>query len=216
MINKDISFWIKFIELSLEHNLKYMVENSIKDFHFKGLNYICLQFMPHLTIRLYIIEPSQPVDTLNVNIHNHLYDSQMLVLQGSVKNTVYRKVEGHEYFHYYLTSALCPTNESKKIKLESLGKCGLEKEQSIYLLPGETHFQSHSEIHNVQNNVEVWTSFMIFEFPTVKMNSVLFSKKDFGNTISTEKCYNKYTEEEIIGLVGGLLQNLHRGNGNSN
>jgi hypothetical protein len=207
-MTKDISFWKKFIELNLNYNIDYMVENSIKDFHFKGLNYICFQFMPHLTIRLYVIEPSEPVDTKNVNIHNHLYDSQILVLTSSIKNNVYKKIKGDEYNHYYLTSALCPTNESKKIKLDTLGKCGLEKVKSIELFSGDTHFQDHTEIHNVENDTTKLTAFMVFEFPTVKHNSILFSKKDFGKTIPTENCYNRFTAKEIREIVNDVLSLL--------
>ena len=205
---KDISFWKKFIELNLEHNIDYMVDNSIKDFHFKGLNYICFQFTPHLTVRLYVIEPSEPVDTKNVNIHNHLYDSQILVLTGGLTNNVYKKVEGNEYNHYYLTSALCPTNKSKEIKLDSLGKCGLEKTNIIKLSVGDTHFQNHTEIHNVENDTTKLTGFMVFEFPTVKDNSTLFSKKDFGKTIPTDNCYNRFTSSEIIKIVNNVISLL--------
>jgi len=196
-MQNDISFWKKFIELNLNYNIDYMVENSIKDFHFKGLNYICFQFMPHLTVRLYVIEPSEPVDTKNVNIHNHLYDSQILVLTSSITNNVYKKIDGEDYNHYYLTSALCPTNESKKIKLDTLGKCSLEQIKSIQLFPGDSHFQDHTEIHNVENDTTKLTAFMVFEFPTVKHNSILFSKKDYGKTIPTDNCYNRFSATEI-------------------
>lgn len=205
MENKDTSFWKKFIELNLNSNIEYMVENSIKDFHFKGLNYICFQFMPHLTVRLYVIEPSAPVDTSNVNIHNHLYDSQILVLTSNIQNNVYKKVEGDEYNQYYLTSALCPTNESKKIKLDRLEKCSLELVKSTTLLPGDTHFQDHTEIHNVFNDTSQLTAFMVFEFPTVKDNSILYSKKDYGKTINTDNCYNRFTADEIRKVVNGVL-----------
>lgn len=201
----DLQFWKKFIELNLAHNIDYMVENSIKDFHFKGLSYICFQFMPHLTIRMYVIQPSEPVDTTNVNIHNHLYDSQILVLTSSITNNVYRKIDGDEFNHYYLTSALCPTNESKQIKLDHLGKCGLEKINSIQLFAGDTHFQDHTEIHNVENDTTKLTAFMVFEFPTIKDNSILFSRKDFGNTIPTDECYNRFTAKEIKGIVNNVL-----------
>lgn len=204
--SNTLIFWKKFIELNLTNNLEYMVKNSIKDFHFKGLNYICFQFLPHLTIRMYVIEPSvHPVDTKNVNIHNHLYDSQILVLTSKITNNVYKKIEGNEYNHYYLTSALCPTNESKKIKLEKIGKCDLKLIDWIRLHPGDTHFQHHEEIHNVENDITQLTAFMVFEFPSVKQNSILFSKKDFGNTIPTDNCYNRFQPNEIINIVQNVL-----------
>lgn len=208
MIIKDLTFWKKFIESNLQHNIDYMVEHSIKDFHFKGLNYICFNFSPNLVIRLYIIEPSEPVDTKNVNIHNHLYDSQILVLSGGIINNVYKMEEGDDYFYSHLTSALCPTNIDKKIKLKTIGKTNLRMEKSIKLEAGDTHFQDHTEIHNVENDTTKLTAFMVFEYPTIKKNSMLFSKKDYGNTINTDKAYQRYTKEEIHYLVNDVLSML--------
>lgn len=204
----SIKFWKKFIEQNLEHNQDYLVKNSIKDFHFKGLNYICFQFLPHLTIRLYVIEPSEPVDTKNVNIHNHLYDSQILMLCNSITNNVYEKVEGERFNHYYLTSALHPDNKERKIKLDYLGKTGLRRIKSITLHPGDTHFQDHSEIHNVENDRSKLTAFMVFEYPTVKNNSTLFSTKDYGSTIPTDNTYNRFEPSEIKTILNNLIRHL--------
>lgn len=208
-MNNTLKFWKTFITLQLHHNMQYILENSIKDFHFKGLNYICFQFNEHLTIRLYIISPTNsPVDTSNVNIHNHLYDSQILVLSGQITNNVFKKIAGDQYHHYYLTSALHPDNVEKKIKLQNLGRVNLELEKMIILSPGDTHFQDAEEIHNVLNDVTQLTAFMVFEYPTVKNNSILFSRKDYGDTIPTKDVYNKYTEEEIVDLVSQVLHTL--------
>jgi len=207
-MNTNIAFWKRFIELNLAHNIDYMVDNSIKDFHFKGLNYICFQFAGNLTIRLYVIEPSEPVDTANVNIHNHLYDSQILMLVGKLKNNVYRRVDGDVYNQYFLTSALAPTNKDRKIKLDFLGRCDLECVQSIELLSGDTHFQDHTEIHNVYNDTTRLTAFMVFEYPTVKDNSILFTRKDYGDTIPTPDCYNRFTSREVKAIVNNVLSQL--------
>lgn len=207
-MNTSIKFWKHFLRLNLEHNLDYMVKNSIKDFHFKGLNYICLQFMPHLTIRLYVIEPSEPLDTKNVNIHNHLYDSQLLVLKGSLVNNVYHKMTGNTYNHYYLTSALCPNNKTGNILLKKIGKCELYLEKSIKLNPGDCHYQGAEEIHNVENDTTKLTAFMVFEFPTIKTNSILFSKKDYGTTIPTDNVYNRFTAQEIRCILTNLINEI--------
>lgn len=129
-MNQQVKFWKKWIELQLEHNLDYMIEHSIKNFHFPGLNYVCFEFSPKQTIRLYIVEPKDDLDTTNVQIHNHLYDSQTL------------------------------------------------------------------------------TAFMVFEFPTVKKHSTLFSIKELGDTIPTPNAYLKYTRDELTALVSGLLKEL--------
>lgn len=193
----------------MEHNIEEMCRVSIKDFHFPGLNYVCFQFSPTQTIRLYIVEPVDNLDTTNVNIHNHLYDSQLLVLHGGIVNTTYMlDNERDDYNIYSLTSALCPTNLEKKIKLEFITRRGLKVDRVIPLGPGDTHFQPHTEIHNVANDPTQLTAFMVFEFPTVKKNSRIFTKKDWGDTIPTNGCYLRYTVDEMRTLVGALLEKM--------
>lgn len=207
------TFWKQWISLQVEHNLDYMVEHSIKNFHFPGLNYVCFEFNPKQTIRLYIIEPKDNLDTTEVQIHNHLYDSQLLVLKGQIINTVYRLWNGPNgqvsiYNAYHLTSALHTENKEKKIKLSKLGEYGLYVNGREILKEGDTHYQPHTEIHNVTNDPTQFTAFMVFEFPTVKKHSTLFSKRELGDTIPTPNAYLKYEPQELKDLVNNLLSQM--------
>lgn len=208
-MNQSTEFWKQWIALQLKHNLDRMCKLSIKNFHFPGLNYVCFDFAPHQTIRLYIIEPQDNLQTRAVNIHNHLYDSQILVLNGNILNTIYKvDNEKDDYNIYALTSALHPDNREKKIKLKLVAKRGLTIHQFVELGPGDSHFQPHTEIHSVENDPDKFTAFMVFEFPTVKKNSRIFTKEDFGNTIPTPNAYLRYEPAELKALVEGLLQVL--------
>ncbi len=208
-MNQSVQFWKQWIALQLEHNIDEMCAQSIKNFHFPGLNYVCFQFSPTQTIRLYIVEPVDNLDTTNVNIHNHLYDSQLLVLRGQITNTTYRlDNERDDYNIYALTSALNPENLEKRIKLRLITKRGLKVDTVKHLGPGDTHFQPHTEIHNVANDPTNLTAFMVFEFKTVKENSRIFTKKDWGDTIPTPGCYLRYTPTEMRALVGSMLETL--------
>lgn len=208
-MNQSVTFWKQWIALQMEHNIGKMCELSIKNFHFPGLNYVCFEFSPTHTIRLYIIEPSSDLQTREVNIHNHLYNSQILVLKGSILNTVYKlDNECDDYNIYSLTSALHPDNAEKKIKLDFITKRGLMVHKIVKLAPGDTHFQPHTEIHSVENDPKRLTAFMVFEFPTLKKNSRIFTKQDYGTTIPTPNAYLRYTEAELRRLVGDLLVTL--------
>jgi hypothetical protein len=210
-MNQSTAFWAQWIELQLKHNLDRMVDLSIKNFHFPGLNYVCFDFMPHQTIRLYIIDPSsKPIDTENVQIHNHLYDSQILVLQGHITNRVYKLNNTRDdYNAYELTSALHPDNHDRKIKLKHLTKRGLDEVKTIELHPGDMHYQPHTEIHNVTNDQSLFTAFMVFEFPTVKKHSVIWTRKEYPDlTIPTPDAYLKYEPQELKALVTRMLEQM--------
>jgi len=208
-MNQSIAFWKQWIALQLKHNLDQLCAQSIKNFHFPGLNYVCFQFSPEQTIRLYIVEPADNLNTRAVNIHNHLYDSQILVLHGNILNTVYKLDNNSDEFNIYsLTSALHPENLEKKIKLELITKRGLTIHKQIPLGPGDSHFQPHTEIHSVENDPDKLTAFMVFEFPTVKKNSRIFTREDYGTTIPTPNAYLRYEPEELHNLVHNLLNKL--------
>lgn len=209
-MNPTIDFWKKWIDLQLKHNLSRMCDLSIKNFHFPGLNYVCFDYEPdQRATRLYIVEPVDNLDTTNVNIHNHLYDSQILVLRGSITNTTYRVDNtSEEYNIYALTSALCPKNLEKRIKLRLVTKRGLTVDTVKVLVAGDSHFQPHTEIHNVANDPTLPTAFMVFEFARVKDNSRIFTKKDYGDTIPTPNAYLRYEREELRSLVGNLLDTM--------
>lgn len=209
ILPRDVGFWTCWIRLQLEHNFAQLLRDSIKDFHFRGLNYICFQFLPHLTIRLYIIEPSANLETRNVNIHNHLYDSILLSLYGEIWNTTYKVNTGrNDYNIYQLTSALHPDNAEKRIRLKKVAQYGLDVVSEKRLRPGGWHFQPHTEIHSVENDPAKRTVFMAFEFPTVKKHSCIFTRENFVDTIPTEGCYNRYTEYELTCLLSRTLTAL--------
>lgn len=208
-MDQSVTFWKQWIALQLKHNVKKMCELSIKNFHFPGLNYVCFEFSPTHTVRLYIVEPETNLQTRAVNIHNHLYDSQILLLTGGIINTTYKlDNERDDYNIYALTSALHPDNLEKKIKLEFITRRGLNTDTVKIMYPGESHFQPHTEIHSVENEPDVYTAFMVFEFPTVKKNSRIFTKTDYGDTIPTPNAYLRYTEDEMTALVSRLLETL--------
>ena len=208
---ETLTFWRNFIKMQLKNNLEFITKQSIKNFHFKGLNYICFQFLPNLTIRLYIIKPQDNLKTESVNIHNHLYDSQVLMLVGEMANNIYAETIGADYHKYYLTSALNPKNTTGNVLLEKLGKTDLVKVDSINLSAGQTHLQEHKEIHNVENKPNEYLAFMVFEHPTVKDNSILYSPIDYGSQIPTkENVYDKYSEVEIDFLLLELIEKMKK------
>ena len=211
-MSQMLSFWKDWLHMQLSNNLEQIVKDSIKDMHCPGLNYVCFQFTPYMTIRLYLTHPDQPMATENVSIHNHLYDSQLLMLCGVAENTVY-SVESHQnrkdfYHRYYLTSALHPDNKEKSIKLSFIDKVYLRKEKEILLQPGDSHLQLHDEVHGVVNDPAKLTAWMVFEYPTIKKHSMLFSKQALGKTIATPNCYQRYSAKEIQWLVNDVICNM--------
>ena len=75
--------------------LDTMIQNSIKDMHVEGLDYVCLMRSRHLTVKLYFFQDNLTEAPEVVAPHNHRYDFDTYCLKGSVTNRIYSELDEH-------------------------------------------------------------------------------------------------------------------------
>ena len=63
-----------------------ILENSYRNYHGEGINYICLDRNPRFTLKLYFLPPSSEI----VNPHDHRYSFSTMLLSGSVRELFYQ------------------------------------------------------------------------------------------------------------------------------
>ena len=208
-----MSFWQQFISCQMTHNMDALVRDSIKDFHAPGFNYICFQFTPWLTVRLYVTFPDDNFNTGVINIRDHLYDSSMLCLVGGFRNAVFEERENlsGKYHCHLLTSALHPDNKDREIKLEYERCVDLEMVSVKAYQPGDHHFQAASEIHMVTTVPVRMNAFMIWEFPTHKERSRIYTCRRMGGTLPTPGAYNRYDSAEIREILTEVIRQMNKG-----
>lgn len=73
-----------FLDTALAH--------SFRNFHAKGLDYICLQRGEDQTVKVYFLDGDVSRLPEVVNPHNHRYDFQTRVLAGALLDHVYQRV----------------------------------------------------------------------------------------------------------------------------
>ena len=71
--------------------MEAMLANSIKDYHVKGFDYICLRRTPNETVKLYFFDGDVAKLPEVVNPHDHRYDFHTTCLAGSVTNRNFRR-----------------------------------------------------------------------------------------------------------------------------
>lgn len=74
-------------------NIDEIVSNSYKNFHAKGLNYICLSRNGNATVKAYFFEGDIVSAPEVVVPHNHRYDFVTEVLAGELVDKEYREVK---------------------------------------------------------------------------------------------------------------------------
>lgn len=75
---------LALIHKALAGDLDKLVAASFKDFHSKGMDYICLKRTPTHTVKIYVIDGDASKLPEVVNPHNHRYAFRTTVLKGSM------------------------------------------------------------------------------------------------------------------------------------
>ena len=73
-------------------NLEEIAKNSYKNFHAKGLHYICLSRNPNATVKAYFFEGDVSKSPEVVVPHDHRYDFITEVLAGELTDKHYKEV----------------------------------------------------------------------------------------------------------------------------
>ena len=76
--------------LVIAADMEAVLENSYRDFHVKGFDYICLRRSPAQTVKLYFFDDCDNAETPEVVCpHNHRYDFQTTVIAGEMTDILY-------------------------------------------------------------------------------------------------------------------------------
>ena len=84
--------------LELDHlDIDTVVDNSFKDFHAKGVDYVCLERTPGLTLKAYFFETGMQDASEVVNPHDHRYAFLTQCLSGAIRNRWYSECKWRDW-----------------------------------------------------------------------------------------------------------------------
>lgn len=199
-------------------DIETIVENSYKDFHVKGFDYICLRRTPERTVKLYFFEGDVAKAPEVVNPHNHRYNFDTEVLHGGVSNSIFVP-EGTEtpgwgdwgpaveYEHFgYATPLLHKFDLSQPAvaHFKWLGTVRLTERfrahytSSPYSDDGRHYSMRYKQIHTIRITAPQTVLKLIQhkdEIP-IELRSSTFTRDKEPPSLSG--LYNKFTPDEII------------------
>lgn len=129
------------------YDLEEIRRNSFRDFHAKGLDYLCLKRSPHLTRKVYFFEGNLDKIPEIVMPHNHRYAFETRVLSGRVANRVFcrggRGAQPYERFDY-----LTPLNGGDGFRWRETDylNCVMERPYTR----GQRYLSTAADIHTLQ------------------------------------------------------------------
>lgn len=134
--------------------METLLANSYRDFHAKGLDYICLRRSPDETIKLYFFDGDVSKLPEVVSPHDHRYDFSTLCVAGAVENKWYAESKnsktGKIYNRFAYETPLLGGNGFTWV-----GETELREQKSMIAKAGRSYMMHFEEIHTirmVQNN----------------------------------------------------------------
>ncbi|MBV6360457.1 hypothetical protein R2325_16520 [Mycobacteroides chelonae] len=189
-------------------DMESVLENSYKDFHAKGLDYICLHRSPELTIKAYFFEGDAQDASEVVNPHDHRYNFHTTCLSGKIRNKWYQEplpfdVPTEEFnvfaWHTPLNGGAGFADEQSRVRLAQY--------KHVDALPGKSYSMLAHELHTIQV-MKKDTVILLTQFEdVVPLNepTYTFTKSDAPPDLSG--LYGKFTADQAMKRIE-LLQEL--------
>ena len=136
--------------MATDEQIAHMVEHSYRDFHAKGVDYLCLSRTPELTRKVYFFDEVDSSASDVVAPHDHRYRFETTVLQGVLTNVRYRRAladapgaRAYEQFAY-----MTPLNGGAGFAWET--EAWLEPIHDADYFPSSRHHHDPHELHTIR------------------------------------------------------------------
>lgn len=185
-------------------DMEDVLANSYRDYHAKGLDYICLQRKPFLTIKAYFFEDRMAELPEVVCPHDHRYDFTTECVSGAVLNKWYttetRLGPAQHFFEYNWDT---PLNGGGGF---SGGQpAWLWGDGQITYTPGQMYRMTYQQIHTLQV-LEPQTCIVVFQYTT--LNDGPTRTFCAGDPPPINDLYNRFTADQVVKRIS-LLRELY-------
>lgn len=185
-----------------------VIKNSFKNFHVKGMHYVCLSRSGDLTDKLYFFDGDVSDLPEVVSPHDHRYDFSTSTLNGIVSNFLYQEATEGRGERFNRFDYLTPLNGGTGFTEHSVAY--LRQVGSSDYYPGQSYFMEHDGIHTIkiraQNTIlrlKQYEDKVPLDKPTMTFFKDRAPETDSG-------LYEKFTADEVIDLYERAL---NRNNG---
>lgn len=183
-----------------EEKINSVIEHSFKNFHTKGLDYICLKRSEEHTRKAYFFDGDVSKLPDVVNPHDHRYDFDTTIITGRMSNSHYEiSDEGRRYNQFEWRTPLNGGNGftwKKEIQLKETVRENFVQGEHYYMAAEEFHtIRMHSD--QVIIILDQYDDVVPFDKPTV----TFMQEKALPNLSGL---YEKFNEDEVIHRLGVL------------
>lgn len=128
-----------------EEQISDMLDNSYRNFHTTGFDYICLERSPQLTRKLYFLDGEASQLPEVVNPHDHRYAFRTTVLAGEMTDFRFELSDDGEVFNAF--DYRTPLNGGDGFTFR--GEERLRKYMNVQMSKGESLFTAQDNLHTI-------------------------------------------------------------------
>ncbi len=199
-----------------EERMEIILNNSYKDFHVKGFDYICLQRSHEFTLKVYFFDGDIRKAPEVIYPHDHRYHFDTMPLAGTVMNKVYREsyTDGgflpritFNRFHY-----MTPLNGGNGFEYDGEAHLQLIGEGTGIYSRGRGYVMKADQIHTIRILAE-GTILMLKQYEDIipfDQPTVTYSRSKEPPSLSG--LYNKFTPDEVIEKLK-IIEEVYHGTG---
>jgi hypothetical protein len=182
-----------------------ILANSVKDYHVKGFDYICLKRTPDETVKLYFFDGDVAKLPEVVNPHDHRYDFHTTCLAGSVTNRNFRR-DGSpgSCKRYQRFEWMTPLNGGAGFRWA--GEVDLVETQSQTVEAGGGYYMRSHGLHTIRLN-QSGTILMLRQFEDIVPLDVptqTFTQSKEPPDVSG--MYGKFTADQVMSRLIDLFR----------
>lgn len=199
-------------------DIDHLITQSYKDFHAKGMDYVCLHRDAGLTLKAYFFADGMDSQKAGevVNPHDHRYNFMTQTMSGVIENQLYRtppcwdplsdwvnQDECGESYYAHLWDT--PLNGGKGFIKD--GGWILQRYNVAQYRKGQQYFMAAPEWHTIRVAAPQ-TCIVIAQYEDlipVGVPTVTFTKSETPPSIND--LYREFTADELVARIG-LLQEL--------
>jgi hypothetical protein len=187
----------------LDQQLHEIQQNSFKNFHAKGLDYICLVRSDKLTIKYYFFDGDHTKLPEVVNPHDHRYLFYSRCLAGKVLDRTFTRVRhgGKPYNEFAWDTPLNGGNGFTFLR-ESF----LDVQRSVTIGRKSGLWTPHNAIHTIEikEDQSILRLYQYKDALPIGTPTSLFTKHDAAP--DTSGLYEKFTIDEIIDRLAQIAE----------
>lgn len=187
-------------------NIDLIIENSYKDFHAKGFDYLCFHRSPEITQKIYFFDGDISQLPEVVNPHTHRYDFTTWCLSGEVENITYGapSMIGMGEGTYQVFEYMTPLNGGNGFT--HVGEAELAVIDRQTYTPGAMYSMLHDEIHTIRmvKNQTILLLNQLADIVPVDEPTLTYTRDVEPPSLSG--LYNQFTRDEVVAKFGILSE----------